>query len=379
MQKKAKKDLMLIILAVVLFAVLLNLRAVISFMGKIINLIMPLLLGLLFALILNAPMRGFENLFDKCFAKSKRKISLKTKYSVSLLLSVLSIILAFVLVFTMAIPKLFESAKSLFLLIDQRIPDFLLLLEKYDIDTSFITDKLSTFNSEEIIKNLTAGAVSIFSTAVDATKVAVKFFTTAIFSFIISIYLLLDKNNISRQFKKFVYKIIPPKKADFIYETCYLVRDTFSRFLRGQCLEALILALLIFAVFTILKLPYASLIAVMAAVLSFIPYIGSFVACAIGTFLTLISDPNKALLCLIVYLLAQFVEQHFIYPHIVGNSVGLSPFYTIVAALLGGKLFGVFGMVFFIPLFSVIFTVLRDFTNKDTENTDTNIKKETTT
>lgn len=361
MQKKTKKDLLLIIFASSLFAILLNIKTVVSFIGKIMDLSMPILLGLLFALILNAPMRGFEKLLDKCF----KNISLKTKYSISLLLSVISILLAFVLVFTMAVPKLLESVKSLFALIDEKMPDFLLLLEKYGFDTTMITDKLAEFDSEQIIKNLTAGAVSVFSTAVDATKVAVKFFTTAILSFIISIYLLLDKNNISRQFKKLVYKTVPENKANFIYNTCYLVRDTFSKFLTGQCLEALILALLIFIIFTVLKLPYASLIAVMAAVLSFIPYIGSFIACAVGTFLTLISDPQKALLCLIVYLLAQFIEQQFIYPHVVGNSVGLSPFYTVLAVLLGGELFGVFGMVFFIPLFSVIFTILRDFTNKN--------------
>lgn len=363
MATKNRRDILLLILAVVLFAVLMNFSFLLSLSKRFFTLIFPIILGLIFALILNAPMRCFEKIFDKCFSRMKKKPSVKIKYSVSLLLSVLSIFLVFVIVFTMAIPKLLESVKGLIVLIDEKIPDFLLFIEKYGFDTSTVTDKIAEFDVEKVIKNLTQGALSVFSTAVDATKIAVKFFTTAVFSFIVAIYLLLDKNNVSRQFKKLCYAFLPSGKVDSLYKTAYLVRDTFTKFLSGQCLEALILGVLIFILFSIFSLPYASLIAVMAAVLSFVPYIGSFVALVVGTFLILISDPKKALICVIVYLVAQFIEQHFIYPHVVGNSVGLSPFYTIVAALLGGQLFGVFGMVFFIPLFSVVFALIRDYSN----------------
>jgi predicted PurR-regulated permease PerM len=158
-------------------------------------------------------------------------------------------------------------------------------------------------------------------------------------------------------------KLLPDGKVKTVYRSAYLIRDTFARFLSGQCLEACILAFLILILFVIFGLPHAALIALLAAVLSFIPYIGSFIACFIGTFLTLISDPNKALVCLIVYLAAQLIEQHFIYPHVVGNSVGLSPFYTIVAVIVGGNLFGIIGMIFFIPLFSVIYTIVSEYVN----------------
>lgn len=361
MTRKTKRDILYVSLAVLLFAALMNLKLIFSFFSKIVGLCLPLIMGMVFALILNTPMRGFEKIFDKVFSKAKRQPSIKCKYTVSLLLSIISILLVLFIVFTMAVPKIVDSAMSLFYLVDDKLPELLILMEKYGFDTSEITDKLADFDSHQLVKNITQGALSIFSTAVGATKVAVKFFSTGFFALIISIYLLLDKNNISRQFKKLFYTIVPTNKADYAYKTAYLVRDTFSKFLSGQCLEAIILALLIFILFSVFSLPYASLIAIMAAVLSFIPYIGSFAACVVGTFLTLIIDPKKALICLIVYLAAQLIEQHFIYPHVVGNSVGLSPFYTIVAALLGGKLFGVLGMVFFIPIFSVVITIIRDF------------------
>lgn len=361
MTKNTKRDILYITFAVLLFALIINLKLIFSLLGRLFNLCLPLIIGLIFALILNAPMRGYEKVFDKVFQKAKKQPSLKCKYSVSLIMSVISILLVLIIVFTMAIPKIVDSAVSLFRMIDDKLPKILILAEKYGFNTTDITDRLAEFDSEQVVKNITQGALSVFSTAVDATKVAIKFFSTTFFALIIAIYLLIDKNNISRQFKNLIYTVFPSKQADYFYKTAYLIRDTFSNFLTGQCLEAVLLALLIFTLFSVFSLPYASLVAILAAVLSFIPYFGSFIACVVGTFLTLIIAPKKALLCLAVYLAAQLIEQHFIYPHVVGTSVGLSPFYTIVAVLLGGKLFGVFGMVFFIPIFSVLLVIIRDF------------------
>ena len=114
-----------------------------------------------------------------------------------------------------------------------------------------------------------------------------------------------------------------------------------------------------FFVLSFFGFPYASLVALLSAVFSFLPYIGSFFACAIGALLILIDSPEKTLLFVLVYIGIQFIEQQLIYPHVVGTSVGLSPFYTFAAVLIGGNLLGVFGMLFFIPLFSVLFSILR--------------------
>lgn len=360
MTRRTKRDILLIIFTVILLIILTNFALFISFFIKFFNLIFPIITGLILAMILNTPMRGFEKLIEKMFSKTKLKLSLKLRYLFSLLLSIISIVLVLVLVFTMAIPKIIISLKQLVSIIDDKIPEFIILLEKYGFDTTYITESLSDLDENEIIKRITEGVLSIFSTAVDATKTAFGFFSNLIFSFVIAIYLLLDKNNISRQTKKLIYAFIPQTAADSIYKTSYLIRDTFSKFLSGQCLEAVILGLLLFSLFSLFGLPYASLISVMSAVLSFIPYIGSFSACAIGTFLTIISEPKKTVICIVVYLSAQFIEQHFIYPHIVGNSVGLSPFYTVIAVILGGKLFGVLGMILFIPIFSVIFNIVKE-------------------
>ena len=117
---------------------------------------------------------------------------------------------------------------------------------------------------------------------------------------------------------------------------------------------------LIFLSFSVAGIPYAGLTAVLTAAFAFVPYIGAFLSCAFGILFTLLAAPNKALLCLIVYQATQFVENQFIYPHVVGNSVGLSPFWTLLAVLLGGKLFGVLGMIFFIPLMALVSQLLHE-------------------
>ena len=120
---------------------------------------------------------------------------------------------------------------------------------------------------------------------------------------------------------------------------------------------------LIFLAFSLFRLPYAGLIGFLTALFAFVPYVGAFASCAIGAFLTLLASPEHALLCVIVYLAVQFIENQFIYPHVVGSSVGLSALWTLIAALVGGKLFGIVGIVFFIPIVAVLYELFRQWTN----------------
>ena len=162
------------------------------------------------------------------------------------------------------------------------------------------------------------------------------------------------------QFTKLVTAFLPNTLAR---ETCRvgdLINRTFFKFLTGQCLDSLLLGVLLFVAFSIFGIPYASVVAVTTAVFSFIPYVGAFLACAISILLILMVNPVKALVGLIVFLTVQFCEGQFIYPRVVGNSVGLSPLWTLVAALVGGELLGVLGMIFFIPVGAVIYTLVRE-------------------
>ena len=142
------------------------------------------------------------------------------------------------------------------------------------------------------------------------------------------------------------------------------MNEKYAKFISGQCVESCILGLLMLIVLSLLKIPYASLIAVLTALCAFVPYIGAFLSCFIGAFLVMLVKPDLLIIYVIAYLVTQFIENQFIYPHVVGTSVGLNALWTILAVFVGGKLLGVFGMIFFIPLVAVLVTLINEYTDK---------------
>ena len=139
-----------------------------------------------------------------------------------------------------------------------------------------------------------------------------------------------------------------------------MFRQSFANFLTGQCSEAVILGMLMSLAFSLFRIPYGSLVGMLTAICAIIPYVGALLSCVISVFLVLLVDPLLAVRALLVYLAVQFIENQFIYPRVVGKSVGLSPLYPLVAAMIGGKLFGILGILFFIPLTAVVLELVKE-------------------
>ncbi len=364
MDKKFKQQLFLVAFGIILFAALMNLGAVMKFLGKGIDIIFPILVGFLIAFVLNVPMNGFENLFDKITKKTKKKPKKKRIRFLSVLSTYLSILLFIILIVTLVIPALVSSVTNIYNLVVDKFPIWVEYLKQYDIDTEQLIKWFETFDLKSFIKNISIGAGSMLSVAAKFVSNIFSGFATFSIALIISIYALLYKDELLRQCDKLASSFINEKVYKYTKHIIDLLNKTYANFLSGQCLEACILGILMFVVLSIFRIPYAGLIGVLAAVTSFIPYIGATFACILGTFLVLITEPQKAVLCLIVYLVTQYIENQFIYPHVVGTSVGLSPLWTLVAVLIGGEMFGLFGMIFFIPLMAVIFQLLREYTTR---------------
>ena len=143
-----------------------------------------------------------------------------------------------------------------------------------------------------------------------------------------------------------------------------VVNKSFTNFFTGQCLEAVILGLMFLVVMAIFRLPYALLISVLIAFTALIPMFGAFIGCGVGALLIFMISPVKALIFIIVFLVLQQIEGNFIYPYVVGNSVGLPSIWVLVAVSVGASLMGVAGMLIFIPLMSVVYTLLRGIVNR---------------
>lgn len=360
MNSNTKHTLFLIAFGIVLFAVCMNLSTVLHFLQTLISLILPLLLGLLFAFVLNVPMTGIERRLVRLAAASKRPPKESLLRGISLILTLACIVLLITLACTMAIPALAESVQSIYPLLERKWPEWAASLAQYSIPLSEFSEWAASLD----LTNFSSHAETLWDSVVRVATSTISGVANLAFGLVIAIYVLLSKNTLIRQFKKLAQAHLKAPFANRLFYVGSLIRDTYTKFLSGQCVEAILLGCLIFAAYSVFRIPYAGLIAFLTGLFAFVPYIGALSACLIGSFLILLAAPSKLLLGLCVYLVIQFIENQFIYPHVVGTSVGLSPLWTLVAALIGGKLFGLPGIIFFIPLTAVLYTLIREHTNR---------------
>lgn len=360
MKWKTRHALLLISFGVLLFAAVMNLSVVFRFLRTVMGLFFPILLGMLFAFVLNVPMTGFEKLLIRLTARAKHKPSAKLLHGVSLMLTLIAIALVVTLALVLVIPELVASAKSVWPLLKEQWPVWVDQLKAYQIDLSVISDWAENLD----MKTLAGGANSVVDSAIQVATSTVSGIANTVFGLVISIYILLSKSTLGPQVQKLVRANLKEDTGNHLYSIASLIRETYGKFLSGQCVEAILLGGLIFIAFSLFRLPYAGLTAFLTSLFAFVPYIGAFASCFIGALLTLLVAPSKVLICMIVYLVVQFIENQFIYPHVVGSSVGLSPLWTLIAALIGGKMFGLPGIIFFIPLTAVLYSLVRDNTNR---------------
>ena len=360
MDKKTRTYIFLIAFAVLVYAAAMHLGAVIGFVSRLISLVLPLIIGLVLAFVLSVPMSGFEKILNRLFSGAKRPPNQKFVTALSFVLTVAAVLCVVVLLFTLLIPQFVSSVRSVVEQLQLKFPEWMAVLNGYNIDTAQINEWFNSLSVEGLVSTLTGSAGIVLDSVVNISSTIVSLLINGGLGVVIMVYVLLTRRSLKRQCTRVLYAYLSRERADKIVHIASLVYQTFSKFFSGQCLEACILGSLIFIAFSIARLPYAGLIAALTAVCAFIPYVGAFLACFVGTLLTLLSSPTQALLCIIVYLVVQFVENQFIYPNVVGSSVGLPPLFTLLAVMLGGKLFGLLGMIFFIPVMAVVYTLVRE-------------------
>ena len=364
MDKKLKRTIMMLIaFAIILFAAVTRLDMVWGFILEVGRLILPIIIGLVIAFVLNVPMNGFEKLLYRFFPKMRR-LPKRWIYIICLILTLLCLGLVLTLAVTLAVPEIIDSVKSIYNILKDKIPELIKFLEKNNIDTTSVSEWFSSIDINNLIDKIGSGAETVIVSVVAFASETVAGVASVIFAMVISLYVLVSKDTVTRQAKKLLYTFMKRKHADKVCGVAALSNKIFSQYLSGQCIEAFILGMLIAVSFAIFRLPYAGLIGLLTGISAFIPYVGAFAACGIGAFLILLVSPMQALISIIIFCVIQFVETQFIYPHVVGGSVGLSPLLTLLAALVGGNVMGLFGIIFFIPLTAVIYTLLRDYVNR---------------
>ncbi len=365
-KKNMRKIMILITFTVLLFVGLLNFDIVMNTVGWIVGILMPFIIGGCIAFILSVPMRLFEEkLFRK--GKSTSKILAKIRRPFSLLLSLLFVIgMILIVIFLIApeladtvtklfdtiIPQFSENAEKWFSDLSVKYPEIQKYIEEYQFDWQVISSKVLEF-IETMGTDMLSSTVSILGSIVSTV-------TDFVIGFVFAIYLLSKKEKLAQQGKKILYSYLPMKRADRIIVILKLTHKSFSNFISGQCVEAVIEGCMFFLILSIFKFDYALLIGVLVGFTALIPIFGAFIGCAIGALLLFMVSPVQALWFIVIFLVLQQVDSNLVYPYVVGGSIGLPSIWVLFAVTVGGSLMGVAGMLIFIPLFSVFYVLMRE-------------------
>ena len=361
-----KKIRELIVFTAFLVVALWKFDVVIEVLKSIWKIVFPFALGGVIAFVINEPMSFLEN---KMLGKIKEnnKIGKKAARPISLLLTIILVAGVIILVMFGVIPQLTQTMGNLMTSISDFIPQMQSWIREFSHNNQEIMKLVDQvqFNPDQAIKwgisLLGNGAGNMMNITMSAVGSIVSGLAAFFVAFSFACYVLFQKETLQVQIRKVFFAFLPKEKADAFLKVCSLTYQTFANFLTGQCLEAVILGCMFVVILSILRMPYALLIGVLIAFTALIPIFGAFIGCAVGSFLIFMVNPKQAILFIIVFLVLQQIEGNLIYPHVVGESVGLPSIWVLAAVTIGGNLMGIVGMLVFIPLLSVFYTIFREF------------------
>ena len=349
----------LIVFAVIVVVVGVNYRTVLDTAAAFLKMVAPFLAGGAMAFGLNVPMRFFENHIDLGrWDRYKRPLCL--------VLTLVAVCGVLGIVMVVVIPELVRTVMVLEDSVPLFFADVQARLLRVFADFPQIETYISSVqvNWDEVIREMAAflghGAGTVLSPTVSAAVSIVNGLTSFCIALVFAIYILIQKETLASQAAHVVQAFLPDRAAAGCIRVAALTERTFSHFLTGQCVEAVILGTMFFVTLSLLRMPYALLIGVLIAFTALIPIFGAFIGCVVGIFLMLLVSPVQALIFLGVFLVLQQLEGNLIYPRVVGGSVGLPSIWVLAAVTLGGSMMGVVGMLIFIPLVSVVYTLLRE-------------------
>ena len=377
--KKLMRRIFVLIAGAIVFAwlVLDTARATAMF-DQIWDMFAPFVAGAAIAFVFNVPMRAIEN-------QLKDIRNLGVRRGLAIVLTLFGLVLIIMFVFELLLPQIQETLVSLSAkipaFIDRTAQKMMLLVEENPNIGIWIqeTFNLESLNWSNILKDILAWLANQVSVlmggAVNVIGNVASGIVNAVIGIVFAIYALGRKEILAGQARRILYSVMSERRADEVIRISQLTNVTFSNFISGQCLEAVILGCLFAVVMAILKLPYIPLVSVIIAVTALIPVVGAFVGCIVGAFFILVNDPVQAVTFIAMFLILQQLENNLIYPRVVGTSIGLPGMWVLVSVTIGGEIMGVAGMLVMIPLVSVLYTLAREFTNRRLDQKQIPIEK----
>ena len=363
MKRDIKKNIILIItyIALIIF-VLVNFEKILSILGYIINIFSPFIFGAIVAFVLNVLVNFIER---KLFGKVKKKTWHKIKRPLSIAISVVLVIFIIVFIMNLLIPQL-KNSVSLF---TDSLPtykeDIINIMNKFNLEETTIkkvSDYLDNFG-KVITDYIKGNSKDVITVTTEVATSLIAIISKAVIAIVFAIYIIAQKETLKRQFNKLMSAYLKPRTVNRINKYASMANTTFSNFVTGQCLEALIFGSLCFLGMLILRLPYATTIAVLLGFTALIPVFGAFIGTFLGAFLILMISPIKAIIFVVFILVLQQIEGNLIYPKVVGKSVGLPGIWVLLSVTIGASVGGILGMLIATPLCSLLYILLRQAVN----------------
>lgn len=327
-------------------------------MSQIMAVFQPFIIGFIIAYLINFILKFYEDRVFKKFIKGSKK-SLR---GVAVILSYLTASLIFYVFIQFVVPQLVESITGLVNDIPRYLYDMKVILEQTlnetDISPEYMTlinDKLTEITNWvlQLVTNLLpiiGGIVMAFASSV----------WNIILGIIISVYLLVDKEKFFALGKKVVVALFNDKHANIILNLANRTNLTFGKFIGGKIIDSAIIGVLTFIILTIFKMPYSLLISVIIGMTNIIPFFGPFIGAIPSAIIILFISPIKAVWFGVIILVIQQIDGNIIGPKILGDSIGISAFWILFAILVAGKLFGLVGMIIGVPMFALIYSIVKD-------------------
>ena len=349
-------------------------QKILSIISGIIGLIAPFIIGACAAYVVNLLLRPIERFWLWLWRKSKKQnLVQKAKRPICLVLSFLVTIGAIFAIVFMVIPAFKETVVSF----ANKVPQYAKTIEGWYIAAAeFLAQynftlpeiSLNTAKLTEIVKDVISNYGSnVLDTTVNVTTSIVSAIIDIVLGLVFAVYLLAQKENLGNQFKRAGSAVFKSSSAKKLMDVTALTNNVFTKFITGQFTDACIIGVLCFIGMLIFRMPYAAIISVLIGFTALVPIFGAFIGAGVGAFLILLESPVKAFWFIVFIIILQQIEGNLIYPKVVGKSVGLPGIWVIVAVTIGGSLFGVLGMLFSVPICTVIYVLFREFVNKRNE------------
>ena len=353
--------------SILLYLILSNLDKVSGALSHLSGVLAPIVLGICIAYVVNLLLKLVEErLLAPLWKKAPPRLA-RAKRGICLLITLILVVLILTALVMFIVPQIGQSAASLAVQVPAFVTQlgnwFAQLAQNYEL-TSTIWQEISQ-NWKQIATTLSSFVTTTVPQLLSFTMGITSGVMNLVLGITLAIYMLIDKERLISMFRKLTYAFLPKAAANQVCAVCHEANRIFSSFIAGQITEACILGTLCAVGMMIFRFPYALLIGVVVGVTALIPILGAYIGTIPSAFIILMeSGPLRAVGFVVFIICLQQFEGNVIYPKVVGSSIGLRGIWVLTAITVGGSLFGLPGMVVGVPVFAVLYTLVRQLTYK---------------